>query len=242
MEINTQIHKVLDLGANPNPGAGPAPLQEGVASTRVSMFRPVLVSYMILSYHCAHSLMQGLRGARSEPQDANLPEDVVRRKVNRLPNKNTHAIESRSSGEVEVEGEITPPPLSSLRISPPPLGDIVSQQVGATVSERQLKQTQIGTKSSTDSPRHLHLLLVTSDQQEGDEYSVCINGDDPPFRHFVGPSGFDGIPGRYGSDSGGILVESRRGGACAQDPLWSLSTGVLSVCVYVCVCGCLPLT
>jgi hypothetical protein len=26
VEINTQIHKVLDLGANPNPEAGPSPL------------------------------------------------------------------------------------------------------------------------------------------------------------------------------------------------------------------------
>jgi hypothetical protein len=153
--------------------------------------------------------------------------------VSRLPNENTHAIESGSSGEVEEEGEITPPPLSSLYISPVPLGDIVSQQLGATVSERQLKQTQTGTKSSTDSPRLLNLSLVTSDQQEGDEYSVCINGDDPPFWHFVGPIGFDGIPSRYGRDSGGILVESRRGRACAQDPLWSLSVGVLSVCVCV---------
>jgi hypothetical protein len=62
MEINTRIHKVLDLGANLNPGAGPAPLQEGVASTSVSMFRPISVSYMILSFHHAHNLKQGLGG------------------------------------------------------------------------------------------------------------------------------------------------------------------------------------
>ncbi len=37
VEINTQMRKVLDLGANPNSGAGPVPLQEGVASTRVSI-------------------------------------------------------------------------------------------------------------------------------------------------------------------------------------------------------------
>jgi hypothetical protein len=42
------------------------------------MFRPILVSYMILSFHHAHSLKQGLGGARSELQDANLPEDVAR--------------------------------------------------------------------------------------------------------------------------------------------------------------------
>jgi hypothetical protein len=32
-EINIRIHKVLDHGADLNPGAGPAPLREGVTST-----------------------------------------------------------------------------------------------------------------------------------------------------------------------------------------------------------------
>jgi hypothetical protein len=43
VEINTQIHKVLDHEPDPNPVAGPVPLREGVASTRVSLFGPVLV-------------------------------------------------------------------------------------------------------------------------------------------------------------------------------------------------------
>jgi hypothetical protein len=30
-DINTRIHKVLDHGANLNPGGSPAPLREGVA-------------------------------------------------------------------------------------------------------------------------------------------------------------------------------------------------------------------
>jgi hypothetical protein len=59
-EIITQIHKVLDLGANPNPEAGPAPLGEGVASTRVRIFGHVLMAYAILSFHCACGLAQGL--------------------------------------------------------------------------------------------------------------------------------------------------------------------------------------
>jgi hypothetical protein len=54
VEINTWIHQVLDLGANSNPGAGPIPLQEGVACTRVSMFGTILVSYAILSFQHAH--------------------------------------------------------------------------------------------------------------------------------------------------------------------------------------------
>jgi hypothetical protein len=56
VEINTWIHKVLDLGANLNPGAGPAFLQEGVASVRINMFGSVSVAYAILSFHCSHGL------------------------------------------------------------------------------------------------------------------------------------------------------------------------------------------
>jgi hypothetical protein len=52
-EIKTQIHKVLDLGPDPNPGVSPAPLREGVASTRVSMFGPISVAYAILTFHHA---------------------------------------------------------------------------------------------------------------------------------------------------------------------------------------------
>jgi hypothetical protein len=87
MEINTKIHQVLDPGANPNPGAGPVPLQEGVSSTRVSMFGPISVSYAILSYHCTHILAQGLGGACNELWDANLLEDTVRREVSRASNE-----------------------------------------------------------------------------------------------------------------------------------------------------------
>jgi hypothetical protein len=38
VEINTCIHRVLAHGVDLDPGAGPAPLREGVDSTRVSMF------------------------------------------------------------------------------------------------------------------------------------------------------------------------------------------------------------
>jgi hypothetical protein len=82
---------------------------------------------------------------------------------------------SGSSGEGEEEGEITPPPLPSLRITPPPLSDIASRQVGATVSERRLKRTQTGIGSSTDLPRQLHLTPVTSDNKEGAGHSAYNN-------------------------------------------------------------------
>jgi hypothetical protein len=50
-EVDTWIHKVLDLSVNPNLEVGPAPLQGGVASARVSMLGPILVVFMILSFH-----------------------------------------------------------------------------------------------------------------------------------------------------------------------------------------------
>jgi hypothetical protein len=55
-EINTWIHSVLNLGANPNLGACPTPLQEGVTSTRVGLIRPVSAVYAILSLHHACGL------------------------------------------------------------------------------------------------------------------------------------------------------------------------------------------
>jgi hypothetical protein len=74
-EVVTQIHKVLDLGVSPDPGVGTAPLRRGIASARVSTLGPISVTFMILSFHCTHNFVQGLRGVRSKPWDANSPED-----------------------------------------------------------------------------------------------------------------------------------------------------------------------
>jgi hypothetical protein len=60
VKVNSRIHNVLDLGADLNPGASPAPLQEGVASVRVSMLGPASVAYVILYFHHARGLVQGL--------------------------------------------------------------------------------------------------------------------------------------------------------------------------------------
>jgi hypothetical protein len=57
---------VLELGVTPNPGAGPAPLHGGVASTWVSTMGLVLVAFMILSFYCTHDLVQGLRDGCGE--------------------------------------------------------------------------------------------------------------------------------------------------------------------------------
>jgi hypothetical protein len=43
-EINTRVCKVLDNGVGLNPRDGPAPLRDGVASTRVSLFGSVFGS------------------------------------------------------------------------------------------------------------------------------------------------------------------------------------------------------
>jgi hypothetical protein len=47
-EVDSRIHKVLDLGVNPNPGASHAPLHEGVTSARVSKLSPILALHRVL--------------------------------------------------------------------------------------------------------------------------------------------------------------------------------------------------
>jgi hypothetical protein len=91
--------------------------------------------------------VQGLGGGHSEPRDANPPEDAVRWEVRHDFNEKARArregeqawivsrrtakgrgvvtFRSGSSGKGEEDGEITLPLLSSLRITPPPLCDIV---------------------------------------------------------------------------------------------------------------------
>jgi hypothetical protein len=80
-EINAQIHKVLDLGVNLNPGAGPVPVRRGITSVRVSTLGPILAALAILSFHCAHNSAQGLGGDHGEPRNIDLPMDPARREV-----------------------------------------------------------------------------------------------------------------------------------------------------------------
>jgi hypothetical protein len=47
------------------------------------MFGPILAAYTILSFDCTHILVLELGGCCNESQGANLPEDEVRREVNR---------------------------------------------------------------------------------------------------------------------------------------------------------------
>jgi hypothetical protein len=81
VEVGAQIHKVLDLGVNPNSRAGYVPLRRGVTNARVSTLGPVSAASTILSFQCAHDPTQGLGDSRGEPQDANLPEDTAKREA-----------------------------------------------------------------------------------------------------------------------------------------------------------------
>jgi hypothetical protein len=115
-EVNTQIHRVLDLGADPNPKAGPAPLHEKVASTRVIMFGPISVAYMILSFDRAYGFALGLEGICSELRNANLPKEVVRQEMKHASNEKVQAREERKQArsaacrKTRERGLDTPPP------------------------------------------------------------------------------------------------------------------------------------
>jgi regulator of protease activity HflC (stomatin/prohibitin superfamily) len=65
------------------------------------MLGPVSVAYMILSFHHAHGLAQGLKAGHSEPRDANPPEDVARREVK-------HAFDEKMWAQRERERENVP--------------------------------------------------------------------------------------------------------------------------------------
>jgi hypothetical protein len=67
VKVDAQMHKVLDLRVKPNPGAGLAPLQGGVASARVSTLGPVFTAFTVLSFHRTCDIAQGLRDGRGEP-------------------------------------------------------------------------------------------------------------------------------------------------------------------------------
>jgi hypothetical protein len=88
VEINIRIYKVLDHGADPNLGANPTPLREGVDITRVSPFaftfgtlRSLIRSLSMCPVAgpciCSHRTT-GRRGG-----GVTLPKDTMKREVNR---------------------------------------------------------------------------------------------------------------------------------------------------------------
>jgi hypothetical protein len=70
-------------------------LLEGIAGARVSMFGPISAAYVILYFHHAHSLAQGLEGMRSELGGANLLEGMARREENHAYNEEMRARKKR---------------------------------------------------------------------------------------------------------------------------------------------------
>jgi hypothetical protein len=94
-EVDSQAHKVWDLGVNPNPGAGHAPLQGGVANSMVSTLDPVSTAFTILSFNCNCDLAQGLGSGRGYPRDADPPEEVVRREAKRTSDEETRSQRER---------------------------------------------------------------------------------------------------------------------------------------------------
>jgi hypothetical protein len=66
VEGEARIHKVLDLAVSLTLSAGPVPLRRGINSVRVSTLGPISTVFLILSFHCACDLVQGLGGGRGE--------------------------------------------------------------------------------------------------------------------------------------------------------------------------------
>jgi hypothetical protein len=144
VEVDARIHKVRDLGVNPNHGVDPIPLRRAIASARVSMLGPISVAFMILSFHCTRDNAQGLGGGHDDPWVAHSYEDAIGREAKCAYNKemrarrgrerlaccwtgcekavggNHHPPISRSSSEGEMEQGETMTPLSTLCASPSP--------------------------------------------------------------------------------------------------------------------------
>jgi hypothetical protein len=152
--VEAQIHKVLDLGVISIPGASPVPLRRGIASVGVSTPSPIPVTLMILSFHCAHDLVQGLWGGRADPL-----MDAVGREVRHASSEAMRAFEKRerdqctasrvakkqgtdvlarsvSSGEGEMERGAALPPPSPPHTTPFVPLDMAPLSTGSTVGER----------------------------------------------------------------------------------------------------------
>jgi hypothetical protein len=100
--VEARIHKVLDLRVNPNSGAGPVPLRRGISCIRVSKSGPILAAFVILSFHYARDLAQGLGGDRGEPRYADFPSNAARKEVRHASNE-----EMRAREEIERDRHAT---------------------------------------------------------------------------------------------------------------------------------------
>jgi hypothetical protein len=86
-DIKTQIHRVLAHGADLNPRAGPAPLGEGVNSTRVSLFAFTIGSLCHMIFSRCSRLPVGSCIFSQCSTGVTLPEDEVGREANHAYNE-----------------------------------------------------------------------------------------------------------------------------------------------------------
>jgi hypothetical protein len=85
VEVEAQIHQVLDLEVNLNPDPYLVHLRRGIVS----------VAFTILSFHSTHNLAQGLRGSRSEPWDADSPSNAYRQETRHASSEETWTREEK---------------------------------------------------------------------------------------------------------------------------------------------------
>jgi hypothetical protein len=93
--IETRNHKDLDSTAVSPPGAGPDPLQRGIANVRVNTSGPVSVAFTILSLHCAHDIVHGPGDSRGDTHGTDFSVDAPGRATSHTSNGATRLREER---------------------------------------------------------------------------------------------------------------------------------------------------
>jgi hypothetical protein len=93
--METQIHKVLDSTVVPPPGASPDPLRREIASVRVGTSGTVYAAFTILSLHCAHDIVQGLRDSRGDTRGTDFSMDAIGRATSHDSNGAARSCEER---------------------------------------------------------------------------------------------------------------------------------------------------
>jgi hypothetical protein len=93
VEVETQIHKVLDSAAVPLPGADAS--RRGITSGRVGTSGPVSAALTSLSLQCARDIVQGLEDSHEDTQGTDISADAPGRATSRASNGATRSHEER---------------------------------------------------------------------------------------------------------------------------------------------------
>jgi hypothetical protein len=104
--VEAQIHKVLDFGVTPTLSVGPNPVQRGIASVRVSYLGPISTTFVILSFHYASDLAQGLGGGCDESWDADPPADAMGWEARHASSGDMQACEERKRDQCATRWEV----------------------------------------------------------------------------------------------------------------------------------------